>query len=391
MTVSEPLTLCCLFWARPGQVDAMKTYEDAVIMLLGDHGATILQRAFSEGSEGHPHEVQIYAFPDQRALDAFLSDPRREALAPERERVIERTELFPIHHTPPGGSDNGGSVEVDWDTARDANHANWQDRVPLHQEAYDLDRFDDPAYLSEVVSDDLAVLNGFLASGSVAGLDLCHLQCHIGTDTVSLARAGARVTGMDFSPAALRAAATLADRAGVDATWVETDVLDARSAVSGDFDVVYTSIGTITWLHDLNRWAAQVHDLLRPGGTFFIRDGHPALYALDENAATLTTRYAYFGDGRAQRWDDASTYAGAGTVAHATTFEWPHPLSEIVGALLNAGLRLVHFDEGRTLPWRFSGRMVEVDHGYAWPEGERDLVPCTYTIIVRREDADATE
>lgn len=280
---------------------------------------------------------------------------------------------------------NGSNVDIEWQAARDANHDNWNDRVPLHETAYGLDAFDDPNHLSDVVRDDLPVLSRFLPSGSITGLDLCHLQCHIGTDTISLARAGATVTGVDFSAPALAVAAELASRSGIEATWVETDVLDARTAVSGDFDVVYTSIGTITWLADLDRWAAQIVGLLRPGGTFFIRDGHPALYALDEDAPTLTTRYAYFGDGRAQQWDDESTYVGDGTVAHPRTYEWPHPLSEIIGALLRAGLRLIHFDEGRTLPWRFSSRMVEVAGGFAWPEAERNLIPCTYTIVARKD------
>lgn len=279
---------------------------------------------------------------------------------------------------------NGRNVEIDWEAARTANRQNWDDRVPLHEAAYGLDAFDEPSHFSDVVTDDLPVLDRFVTGGSLSGLDLCHLQCHIGTDTISLARAGARVTGVDFSEPALRAAAALAARTGVEATWVHTDVLDARNAVSGDFDVVYTSIGTICWLEDLDRWAAQIVALLRPGGTFFIRDGHPALLALDEDAEGFATRYPYFGDGRAQQWDDESTYAGDGTVAHPRTYEWPHPLSEILTALLRAGLHLVHFDEGRTLPWRFSPRMVEVPRGYAWPEAERDLIPCTYTIVARK-------
>ena len=280
---------------------------------------------------------------------------------------------------------SGENVRIDWHDARSANQENWNDRVPLHEVAYRLERFDDPHHLSDVVLDDLPVLTAHLPGATLAGLDLCHLQCHIGTDTISLARAGAIVTGVDFSGPALKTAAALAVRAGADATWVETDVLDARAAVVGDFDVVYTSIGTITWLGDLDRWAAQIFALLRPGGTFYIRDGHPILYGLDETAATLTPRYPYFGDGRAQQWDDESTYVGDGTVAHPRTYEWPHPLSEIIGALLGAGLRLVHFDEGRVLPWQFSPRMVEVPHGYAWPEAERDLLPCTYTIVARRD------
>ncbi|WP_194763874.1 class I SAM-dependent methyltransferase [Microbacterium sp. UFMG61] len=280
---------------------------------------------------------------------------------------------------------NGSNIEIDWEAAREANLKNWDDRVPLHEAAYGLDAFDDPQHISDVVSDDLPVLSRFLPGKRLTGLDLCHLQCHIGTDTISLARSGAHVTGVDFSAPALRVAAALAERVQVDATWVETDVLNARSAVTGDFDVVYTSIGTICWLQDLDRWAAQIVALLRPGGTFYIRDGHPALLSLDENAELLTTRYSYFGDGRAQQWDDESTYAGDGTVAHSRTYEWPHPLSEILGALLRAGLHIVHFDEGRTLPWQFSPRMVEVPRGYAWPDAERDLIPCTYTIVARKD------
>lgn len=277
-------------------------------------------------------------------------------------------------------------VSVDWDRARDTNRANWDDRVPIHEGAYAVDELSDPAHRSDVVRDDLPALTPWLPNGSLAGLDVCHLQCHIGTDTVSLAREGARLTGVDFSPAALASAAGLATRLGLDVTWVETDVLDARAAVSGDFDVVYTSIGTICWLPDLDRWAAQVAGLLRPGGVFFIRDGHPALYGLDETADELVTRYRYFPDGTAQQWDDAGTYAGGGTVANTRTFEWPHPLSEIVNALLGAGLRLRRLDEGRTLPWRFSPLMEDTGDGsWAWPDADRDRVPLTYTIVATRD------
>ena len=277
-------------------------------------------------------------------------------------------------------------VDVDWEHARDTNRANWDDRVPIHEGAYGLDAYADPAHRSDVVRQDLPVLTPWLPEGSLAGLDLCHLQCHIGTDTVSLAREGARVTGVDFSHPALVSAAALAERAVVDVTWVEADVLDARAAVAGDFDVVYTSIGTICWLADLDRWAAQVAGLLRPGGVFFIRDGHPALFALDEDADELVTRHRYFLDGTAQQWDDASTYAGDGMVARTRTYEWPHPLSEIVNALLDAGLRLRRLDEGRTLPWRFSPRMEQAADGdWVWPAADRDRIPTTFTIVATRD------
>lgn len=276
---------------------------------------------------------------------------------------------------------------IDWDSARAANLANWDDRVPLHEVAYGVDALADPEHLTTVVRTDLAALAPFLPEGTVSGLDVCHLQCHIGTDTVSLARAGARVTGLDFSPAALASAAALAERSGVEATWVEADVLEARSAMAGGFDLVYTSIGTINWLPDLDRWARQVAGLLRDGGTFYIRDGHPGLYSVDEDAPALQLRYPYFGDGGAQQWDEASSYVGSGTLAHTRTYQWAHPLSAIINSLLGAGLRILRVDEDTTLPWKFSPRMVEVPGGFAWPAAERSLVPCTYTIIARKEPA----
>lgn len=275
-------------------------------------------------------------------------------------------------------------IKVDWESARAANLDNWEDRVPLHEVAYEIGSFDDPEYLSSVVRTDLAVLQPFLPEGTVAGLDVCHLQCHIGTDTLSLARAGGRVTGVDFSPSALKSAASLAQRLGLAATWVETDVLDARAAVAGHFDLVYTSIGTINWLNDLNRWAAQVAGLLRPGGTFYIRDGHPMLYTLDENAEGLQLLYPYFSSDKAQVWDEETSYVGDGKLAHTRTYEWVHPMSEILNSLIGAGLQILRFDEGQTLPWKFSPRMEEHPEGYVWPEAERELVPCTYTIVARK-------
>ena len=275
-------------------------------------------------------------------------------------------------------------IGIDWDAARASNRANWEDRVPLHEKAYAISELDDPNHLTGVIRTDLAALAPFLRGGTVSGLDVCHLQCHIGTDTLSLARAGARVTGVDFSAGALASAAALAQRLGLDATWVESDVLEARDAVDGYFDLVYTSIGTINWLPDLGRWAEQAARLLRPGGTFYIRDGHPALYAIDEHADGLQLRYPYFGNGEAQLWDDESTYAGDGKVAHSRTYQWAHPLSEIINSLIAAGLQILHLGEDKTLPWKFSPFMVEVADGFAWPESERDLVPCTYTIVARK-------
>ena len=287
---------------------------------------------------------------------------------------------------------SGDDVTIAWEDARAANLAHWDDRVPIHTSGgYDLEAFRrDPEHISQVVRTDLPVIERFLPGG-LAGLEVCHLQCHIGTDTLSLARKGARVVGLDFSAPALEAAAGLAAELGLAAEWVCTDVLDARAAVSrrlgGDrsFDLVYTSIGTVWWLDDLNRWAAQIEALLRPGGHFFIRDGHPALYSLDERQQDLVTVYRYFANGAAQGWDVDGSYVGEGTLHNTRNYGYPHPLSEILQALIAAGLELVWMDEGRTLPWRFSTFMVEREDGdFELPPGQRDSMPLTFTAVARK-------
>lgn len=287
----------------------------------------------------------------------------------------------------------GEDVDVTWEHARAINLANWNDRVPIHRVEYRTEAYDsDPSRISQVVSTDLKALEAHLPNG-VGGLDVCHLQCHIGTDTISLARAGARVTGVDFSAPALHEARALAQRLGVEATWIESDVMDARAAIDAalgpdhTFDMVYTSIGTIGWLKDLGQWARQVHALLRPGGLFYIRDGHPAMLSLDEEADGLVTAYRYFADGRAQAWHQETSYVGDATLEHSRTYEYPHPISEILTSLLDAGLVIRAFDEGDTLPWKFSDHMVELpDTDFALPSAQRALMPLTFTVVATKPE-----
>lgn len=286
----------------------------------------------------------------------------------------------------------GEDVDLSWEEARAANLANWNDRVPIHTGGgYDLESFRaNPEHISQVVRTDLKALEPHLPNG-IRGLDICHLQCHIGTDTLSLARLGARVVGVDFSQPALDAAQAFADELGLDAEWVATDVLDARAAVDKQlgadrhFDLVYTSIGTVWWLNDLDRWAAQVEALLKPGGTFYIRDGHPAMYSIDERRGELVSTYRYFANGTAQGWDVDGSYIGEGTTANTRNYGYPHPLSTILQALIGAGLELVWIAEAKTLPWRFSTFMDEREDGdFELPEDQRDLLPLTFTAIARK-------
>lgn len=283
----------------------------------------------------------------------------------------------------------GSDVAVDTREALRANRANWDDRAEIHAESemYDLPRFvANPARISSVTREDVALLRPHLPRCSVDGLDVLHLQCHIGTDSLSLVRLGARVTGVDISPRSLAVARDLADRCGLEATFVEADAQHAADALDRQFDVVLTSIGTVTWLPHLTAWAVSIARLLRPGGMFFIRDGHPMLYTLDDvRTDVLAVRYRYFGSDEAQTWSDELSYAGDRPITHARTYEWPHSLAEIMGALLGAGLRVTSLGEHQTLPWKAHPLMEQEGEAWVFPEPLRQTVPLTYSITAVKD------
>lgn len=275
------------------------------------------------------------------------------------------------------------------DAYREANLANWNDRVPIHagSREYDLGRFvegrDD---ISTVVAFDRQYL------GDVTGKRLVHLQCHIGTDTVSWGRLGATVTGYDFSGPALGQARMLAERMGLaDARFVEGELYDAPGRLAGEtFDIVYTGVGALCWLPDVRRWAEVVAALLAPGGTLLIREGHPVLWALDHDRSDdqLVVATPYFETEKPIRWDEADTYTenGAATLEHTVTYEWNHGLGEILTAVMDAGLTIRTFEEHRDLEWP-AWHLFERDATtgrYVLPAPLRDRVPCMYTLVAEK-------
>ena len=265
---------------------------------------------------------------------------------------------------------------------RATNLANWESRVPVHTapDGYDLAAFDDPAQLTDAVRYDLPRL------GRLDGLDVVHLQCHIGTDTVSLARLGARsVTGVDFSPAALEAALSLSTRAGHEVDLVESDVYDAVDVLGPSrFDLVYTGNGALCWLPNVARWAEVVAGLLRPGGRLFIREGHPVLWTLSDPRpdGVLAIEYPYF-ESVGVPFHEPTSYAGNGALAAPDTVQFNHGIAEILDAVLAAGLSLTGFEEHREVAWNPLGAamIASPDHPgeYVLAEG-RDRLPCSYTL-----------
>ncbi|WP_231727597.1 MULTISPECIES: class I SAM-dependent methyltransferase [unclassified Rathayibacter] len=267
----------------------------------------------------------------------------------------------------------------------EANRVNWDARVSDHLIAYGADAFADDPDANRVLGD-LALMAPHLPGGSVEGLDLVHLQCHIGTDSLSWARLGARVTGTDFSAEAVSAARGLAARAGLEAEFVQTLNDDAPAVLGREFDVAFTSVGVLIWLADLDAWARTIHTLLRPGGLFFLREGHPMMSALayERDDDLLVVTEPYFPTGEPQRFDDGTTYASDTLIEeHVTTYQWPHSLSEILGSLLRAGLTIVSFDEHTTIPWKALPTLVPTAEGFVLPDG-RERLPLMFSVAARK-------
>ena len=267
------------------------------------------------------------------------------------------------------------------------NRASWDERAPAHAASrdYAVGQFaSDPGHLSEVVRFDLPQL------GDIGGLRGVHLQCHIGTDTVSLARLGADMTGLDFSPASLAEARRIAGLAGADVRFVEAELYDAAGALGPEpFDLVYTGIGALCWLPDINRWARVVAGLLRPGGRLFIREGHPMLWALDDARpdGLLAVEYPYFERHEPMVFDEGGTYVETDVVfTHNRTHEWNHGLGEIVTALMAAGMDLTGLVEHDSVPWEALPGQMERIGGGEWRLADRPWrLPHTYTLqAIRR-------
>jgi SAM-dependent methyltransferase len=271
------------------------------------------------------------------------------------------------------------AVDVDPADYRRINLANWNSRVPHHEVGYRLhEHRDDPSHLSQVVRFDVPRL------GDIAGSKGVHLQCHIGTDTVSLARLGARMTGLDFSAPALAVAAQLAFDCGQDIAYVESDVYDAVDVLGADrFDFVYTGIGALCWLPSVARWAEVVAALLRPGGFLFIREGHPMLWALCDprEDQLVVIDFPYFEAEGTVFVEESSYVEHDGALAAPTIVHFNHSLSEIFNALWNAGLTITMFEEHRSVPWNALGDAMVEDAAGEWQLRRLpDRLAASYTL-----------
>lgn len=262
------------------------------------------------------------------------------------------------------------SSTSDW---RRLNQANWDERTAVHlgPRGYDMS-----SHLAGRGRLD-AIVDGEI--GDVAGLEILHLQCHLGDDSVALAQRGARrVVGVDFSPPALDAARGLATACGVtNARFVLSDVLATPAAMpeeAGGFDMVFTSWGTICWLPDLDAWAAAIHFALRPGGVFHFADMHPVARVFEDEAgggpaAFPGWRFPYFETGPCELDDPTDYMDSDARLVNRRTVEFQHSLAAILAALHGAGLRLDWLREHPGLVWKpFAACVPDARGLWTWPD-----------------------
>jgi len=267
------------------------------------------------------------------------------------------------------------------DKWRQLNRSNWDERVPIHLAAPSYDRGRLRAGTARMNAIEEAEL------GPVDGLRLLHLQCHFGHDSLMLAQRGATVVGLDFSPPAIAAARTIAAELGLAdrARFVEADLYDAPAAIPepASFDRVYVTWGALCWLPDIAGWARIVANFLKPGGSLYLAEGHPAAMVLDDKvpqAAGWPGFLVPYFHSEPLEFDDPTDYADSSArLTNSVTREWIHPIGAVVTSLIKAGLRLDWLHEHDAITWRrFACLTQGEDRLYRWPD--KAWLPLAYSL-----------
>ncbi len=255
---------------------------------------------------------------------------------------------------------------------KEINKNSWNSRVETHlkSEFYDVEGFIKGG--NSLKDIELNLL------GDISGLKILHLQCHFGQDTISLARMGAKVTGIDLSDKSIAAARDLAEKCGEQVTFIQSDVYDLPNHLEGEFDIVFTSYGTITWLPDLDKWASVVNHFLKPGGKFVFAEFHPVLWMFDDDLNTVG--YSYF-NVKPIIEEQTGTYAQKDSSLSFKYVCWNHSLAEVFTALQNIGILIQQFQEFDYSPYETVTHMEEYEKGKYRVKHFGNQMPLTYSLL----------
>jgi len=262
----------------------------------------------------------------------------------------------------------------------DANKELWDEFAKLHYES-ETDDYSVKSFLegqSTLKSYELEEM------GNVKGKSLLHLQCHFGLDTLSWAREGAIVTGIDISSEGIRLAKLLAKQANIKANFVETNLYDLPKVLSGKFDIVYTSIGVLCWLNDLREWGKIIASFLKPGGFFYIAEIHPFSMVFDnetKDIKDLQVFYNYFHDSEPMEFTADGSYAKTDKkIEPKKEYEWAHSMSDIVNSLIEAGLKIEFLNEYPFTVWRQFPFAERSSDGYCRLTNQKAEIPLLFTL-----------
>ncbi len=223
--------------------------------------------------------------------------------------------------------------------------------------------------------------------GNVSGKSLLHLQCHFGMDTLSWARLGTKVTGVDFSDKSIELARSLSEELGIVADFICSNIYDLPENLKGTFDIVYTSDGVLCWLPDLKRWAEIISHFLKSGGFFYILEGHPFSRVFDDSpdATELKVKYSYFhtpepskGKRYLSAWESEGDCAVPDAVVTHGSYEWTHSLGDIINALISSGLKIDFLHEFPMIFYKCLSFMEQEDDGRWRLKG--DKIPLIFSL-----------
>lgn len=259
---------------------------------------------------------------------------------------------------------------------KEVNKNSWNTRTQYHIESefYDVEGF-----LKGKISLNSIELNML---GDIKGKKLLHLQCHFGQDSISLARMGAHVTGMDISDKAIEKANELAGKANQKVDFICCDIYDLPTYLNEQFDIIFTSYGVIGWLPDLDKWAQIINRFLKPGGRFIMAEFHPVVWMFDDDFEKI--EYSYFKKDPIVEIE-TGTYTNREAPVELKTITWNHSLSEVFNALRSRNLRIDTFDEHNYSPYNCFNKTVESEPGKFVINTAYGKLPMVYSLVAIKE------